>query len=73
MDYNEVLHLIELPRGSKRVGCKWFFQTKHDSNDNIEWYKARLVTNDHTQKDGIDYKETFSSISKKDSLRIVWL
>ena len=38
---------------------------------NIERYKARLITKGFIQKDGIDYKETFSPISKKDSLRIV--
>ena len=54
-----------------RVGCKWVFKTKHDSNDNIKRYKARLVAKGYTQKDGIDYKETFSHVSKKDSLRII--
>ncbi|WVZ16658.1 hypothetical protein V8G54_009640 [Vigna mungo] len=70
-DNNKVWDLVELPKGSKRVGCKWVFKTKHDSKGNIERYKARLVSKGFTQKDGIDYKETFSPVSKKDSLRIV--
>ena len=37
----------------------------------IERHKARLVARGYTQKDGIDYKETFSLISKRDSLRII--
>lgn len=33
--------------------------------------KTRLVAKGFTQKGGVDYKETSSPISKKDSLRII--
>ena len=32
---------------------------------------AKLVAKGFTQKEGIDYKDTFSPVSKKDSLRII--
>jgi len=70
MTQNGVWDLVELPEGCKRVRCKWVFKTKRDSNDNIERHKARLVAKVFTQKNGIDYKETFSPFSKKDSFRI---
>ena len=37
----------------------------------VERYNARLVTKGFTQKKGIDYKETFTSVSLKDSFRII--
>ena len=60
-----------MPNGVKVVGCKWVFKTKNDSPGNIERHKARLIAKRFTQREGIDYMETFSPVSKKDSLRII--
>ena len=71
MSTNKVWDLVEIPDGAKKVGCKWVYKTKYDSKGKIERFKARLVAKEFTQREGIDYIETFSSVSKKDSFRIV--
>ncbi|RVW67331.1 Retrovirus-related Pol polyprotein from transposon TNT 1-94 [Vitis vinifera] len=71
MASNGVWNLVELPNGAKAIGCKWVFKTKKDSLGNIERYKERLVAKGFTQNEGIDYKKTFSPVSKKDSLRVI--
>ncbi|RVW85181.1 Retrovirus-related Pol polyprotein from transposon TNT 1-94 [Vitis vinifera] len=71
MQDNKVWELVPLPVGTKPIGCKWIFKTKRDSNGNVERYKARLVAKGFTQKEGIDFKETFSPVSTKDSFRII--
>jgi hypothetical protein len=71
MDQNKVWDIVELPGGYKTVGCKLVFKTKRYSKGNIERYKARFVVKGFTKKWGIDYKETFSPVSKKGSLIII--
>ena len=71
MALNGVWDLIKLPANTKAIGCKWVFKIKKDSLCNIERYKARLIAKGFTQQEGIDYKEVFSLISKKDSLHII--
>jgi len=71
MQDNMVWELFPLLEGVKPIGCKWLFKTKQDSNGNVERYKARLVAKGFTQKEGIDFKETFSPVSSKDSFRTI--
>ncbi|KAL6327870.1 hypothetical protein AAG906_026549 [Vitis piasezkii] len=71
MYMNGVWDLVELPHGYKPVGCKWVFKTKRDSSGKIERYKARLVVKGYSQREGIDFKETFSPVSTKDSFRVI--
>jgi len=71
MQDNDVWDLVELPENVKPIGCKWIFKTKRDSKGNVERYKTRLVAKGFTQKEGIDYKETFSPVSSKDSFRTI--
>jgi len=63
MEHNSVWNLVELPKGCKKVDCKWIFKTKRDSRGNLEHYKVRLIAKGFTQRYDVDYKETFSLIS----------
>ena len=71
MKDNDVWDHVPLTEGVKPIGCKWIFKTKRDSKGDVERYKACLVTKGYTQKEGIDYKETFSPVSSRDSFRII--
>ena len=40
---NHTLELVNLPPGSKPIGCKWVFRRKYNSDGTLNTYKARLV------------------------------
>ena len=71
MQNNDVWDLVPLPEGAKPIGCKWIFKTTNDSKGDVERYKACLVAKGFTQKEDIDFTETFSPVSTKDSFKTV--
>jgi hypothetical protein len=73
MSTNRVWDLEEIPKPAKIVGCKSVYKMKCDFKGNIERFNVRLVAKGFTQRQGIDYTKTFSSVSCKDSLRIIMM
>ncbi|CAM8999243.1 unnamed protein product [Rhodiola kirilowii] len=68
MSQNGVWILVDKPSDYKPIGCKWIFT---NDEGKTERYKARLVVKGYNQKEGVDYNETFSPVSTKDSFRII--
>ena len=46
------------------VTSKWIYKIKHVADVSIEKHKARFVTRGFSQKEGIDYEETFASVAR---------
>ena len=44
---------------------------KHAADSSIEKYKARFVARGFSQKEGIDYEETFAPVARYTSIRSV--
>jgi hypothetical protein len=53
------------------VSSKWIYKIKHAVDGSIEKHKARFVARGFSQKEGIDYEETFSLVSRYTSIRTI--
>ncbi|GJR40189.1 cysteine-rich receptor-like protein kinase 8 [Tanacetum coccineum] len=64
LEQNKTWIFTTLPPGKSAIGSKWVFKIKFNANESIERFKARLVAQGCTQKEGIDFKETFALVAK---------
>jgi hypothetical protein len=67
---NEVWSLVERPKQNV-IGTQWVFRNKQDENGVVTKNKARLVANDYTQVEGLDFGEAYAPVARLEAIRIL--
>jgi hypothetical protein len=68
---NDVWEIVPRSKSKDVVSSKWLYKIKHAADGSIEKYKARFVACGFSQKEGIDYEETFASVARYTSIRTI--
>ena len=56
---NNVYTVVDRPKGKKVVKARWVLRRKLLPGGKLDKLKARIVAKGFTQREGIDYEETF--------------
>ena len=68
---NHTWELLDLPPGCKPLSSKWVFKRKRKVDGSIDKYNARLVIKGYSQTEGLDYSDTYSPVTRINSIRMV--
>jgi hypothetical protein len=53
------------------IEIKWVFKNKKGEDGEVMRNKAHLVTQDFSQVDGLDFRETFTHVARLEVIRIL--
>jgi hypothetical protein len=68
---NQVWELVERLKGHNVIGTKWVYRNKQDQDGIVLRNKARLVAQGYTQVEGLDFRETYASVTRLEAIRIL--
>ena len=61
---NDVWEIVPRPEKKYVVTLKWIYKIKHVADGSIDKYKVTFVARGFSQKEGRDYRDTFTPVGK---------
>ena len=68
---NNLWEIVLRPENKSVMTSKWIYNIKHVAYGNIKKHKARFIARGFSQKEDIEYKETFSPVVRYTSIRTI--
>jgi hypothetical protein len=66
-----VWEVVPRTKNKDLVSSKWIYKIKHAVDGSIEKHKAIFVARGFSQREGIDYEETFALVARYTSIRTI--
>ncbi|GMF63424.1 unnamed protein product [Phytophthora fragariaefolia] len=66
---NKTWKLVPSPSHQRPIGCRWVFALKRNEKGQVIRHKAQLVVKGYSQRQGVDYEETYSPVAYLNSIR----
>ena len=66
-----IWEVVPKPQGKSVVTSKWIYKVKFSAEGSVEKCKAIFVARGFSEKEGIDYDETFAPIARYNSIRVI--
>jgi hypothetical protein len=70
---NNVWDIVSRPKDKSVISSKWIYKIKRATDGSVEKFKARFVARGFTQKEVIDYEETFAPGARYTSFELLLL
>eukprot|EP00253_Pinus_taeda_P007865 PITA_07865 len=61
---NDFWEVVSRPQDRLVVSSRWIYKIKYATDDSVEKYKTGFVAKGYAQKEGIDYEETFTPVTR---------
>ena len=68
---NDVWDIVPIPKRKSVVTSKWIYKIKHATYGNVEKFKSIFVARGFSQKEGIEYEDTFSPMAWYTTIRSI--
>ncbi|GKB81763.1 retrovirus-related pol polyprotein from transposon TNT 1-94 [Tanacetum coccineum] len=69
-DRLDVWELVDRPLCKNVINMKWLWKNKRDEENTVIHNKALLVAKGYTQKEGIDFEESFAPVARLEAVRL---
>src|SRR5690606_27800191 len=66
-----IYNLVPRPPNANIVSSMWLHKPKYNADGTFKKHKSRLVANEKSQEEGIDFSETFNHVVKPATIRTV--